>query len=240
MAPRTLSVEQIATGYGALQVLWDISLSVQPGEAVILLGANGAGKTTLLKTLAGLMPAWQGIIRLGAEDLTHVPTNRRVRQGLGFVTETGIIMNLTVEENLRVGGFHLARHALHERMTELFDEFPDLAAKRGELAGSLSGGQRKMLAVAKALMGNPHILLMDEPSAGLSPLFVKEVIALLKAHLSPELGLLIAEQNVKFLDLATRVLVLDGGRIRFSGTVEELEQNDAVRQAYFGLTGPEF
>jgi len=169
-----------------------------------------------------------------------VPTNRRIRQGLGFVTETGIITNLTVEENLRVGGYHLSRPVLHRRMAELLEEFPDLRAKRKELASSLSGGQRKMLAVAKALMGHPRILLMDEPSAGLSPLFVKEVIALLKAHRGPELGLLIAEQNVKFLEIATRVFVLDGGRIRFNGTVEELEHNDAVRQAYFGLTGPEF
>ncbi|AEJ40619.1 ABC transporter related protein [Sulfobacillus acidophilus TPY] len=240
MTPATLSVDQIATGYGELQVLWDITLAVEPGEAVILLGANGAGKTTLLKTLAGLIPTWRGTIRLGSDDLTHVPTNRRIRQGLGFVTETGIIMNLTVEENLRVGGYHLSRPVLHQRMAELLEEFPDLRTKRKELAGSLSGGQRKMLAVAKALMGRPQILLMDEPSAGLSPLFVKEVIALLKAHRGPDLGLLIAEQNVKFLELATRVFVLDGGRIRFNGTVAELEHNDAIRQAYFGLTGPEF
>lgn len=240
MEPELLTIEKISTGYGALQVLWDVSLSLGSGEAVILLGANGAGKTTLLKALVGLIPAWEGHVRLGNVDFGKMRADERARHGLSLVTETGILPNLSVEENLAVGGFTLSRSDLKERMAMFYDEFPDLKRKRRILAGSLSGGQRKMLAVAKSLMGQPRVLLMDEPSAGLSPLFVKEVIGLLQKYRGPNLSLLIAEQNVKFLDMADRVYVLDSGRIRFQGTVSELQANDAIRQAYFGLSGPEF
>jgi branched-chain amino acid transport system ATP-binding protein len=142
---------------------------------------------------------------------------------------------MTIEENIRIGGQFLGKGALKARAAELFAIFPALAEKRRALASSLSGGQRKMLGIAKALAGNPRLLVMDEPSAGLSPLFVKEVLRVLAQFRERGLTLLIAEQNVKFLELADRVYTLDGGRIGFSGSVAAMHENDALRKAYFGL-----
>ena len=154
------------------------------------------------------------------------------------MSESGVIAGLTVEENLRIGGYYLPRLVQTQQLEKMYEQFPDLKQKRKNAGGSLSGGQRKMLGVAKALMSQPRLLVMDEPSAGLSPLFVKEVIDfLVKSTEEANLSLLIAEQNVKFLEIADRVYVLDGGKITFSGTVLELVANDAVKRAYFGLEG---
>ncbi len=232
-----LTAEGICSGYGQVQVLWGAGLRVAAGERVVLLGANGAGKTTLLKVLVGLMPAWEGSVRLDGADITGQRTDRRVRAGLAYMSELGVFPGLTIAENLRIGGQFVPRAALSRRIEELFDLFPDLAAKRRALAGSLSGGQRKMLGIAKALAARPRLLVMDEPSAGLSPLFVQQVIAVLGRFRAEGAGLamLIAEQNVAFLDLAERVYTLEGGRVRFSGTVAELHADDALHRAYFGL-----
>ena len=203
----------------------------------MLLGANGAGKTTLLQALVGLMPAWRGSVRLGGTDITGPRTDRRVRLGLSYMSELGVFPGLTIEENLRIGGQFVDRATLRARMDELFGVFPDLAERKRSLASSLSGGQRKMLGIAKALAAGPKLLVMDEPSAGLSPLFVQQVIAVLEKFRAGGQGLamLIAEQNVAFLDLADRVYTLEGGRIRFEGTVEQLHADDALHRAYFGL-----
>lgn len=232
-----LTAEGICSGYGQVQVLWGAGLRVAAGERVVLLGANGAGKTTLLKVLVGLMPAWEGSVRLDGADITGQRTDRRVRAGLAYMSELGVFPGLTIAENLRIGGQFVPRAALSRRIEELFDLFPDLAAKRRALAGSLSGGQRKMLGIAKALAARPRLLVMDEPSAGLSPLFVQQVIAVLGRFRAEGAGLamLIAEQNVAFLDLAERVYTLEGGRVRFSGTVAELHADDALHRAYLGL-----
>ena len=232
-----LTAEGICSGYGQVQVLWGAGLFVATGERVVLLGANGAGKTTLLKVLVGLMPAWDGKVMLEGADITGQRTDRRVRAGLAYMSELGVFPGLTIAENLRIGGQFVPRAALARRIEELFDLFPDLAAKRRALAGSLSGGQRKMLGIAKALAARPRLLVMDEPSAGLSPLFVQQVIAVLGRFRAEGDGLamLIAEQNVAFLDLAERVYTLEGGRVRFSGTVAELHADDALHRAYFGL-----
>jgi len=234
-AARLLTIEGVETGYGLVQVLWGVDLAVSEGETVVLLGANGAGKTTLLRTLMGLIASWRGRIALGSEDVTHLRTDRRVRRGLVYMSETSGFPGLTVDENIRIGAqFQPARRA-RSRAEELYAIFPALAERRRTLASSLSGGQRKMLGVAKALAGNPRLLVMDEPSAGLSPLFVKEVVRVLGRFRDQGLSLLIAEQNVKFLDIADRVYTLDGGRIGFSGTVAAMHANDALRRAYFGL-----
>ncbi len=235
MATELLRADDLSSGYGKVRVLWGTGLAVEAAETVVLLGANGAGKTTLLKVLIGLLPAWSGRIEFGHEDITRLRPDQRVRRRMAYMSELGVFPGLTIEENLRIGGQFVPPAQLRARMAELFETFPALAGKRHALASSLSGGQRKMLGIAKALAADPLLLVMDEPSAGLSPLFVAEVIAVLRRFRGTGLALLIAEQNVAFLDLADRVYTLDGGRIGFSGTVAALHQEDALHRAYFGL-----
>jgi branched-chain amino acid transport system ATP-binding protein len=233
--PPLLAVAGITAGYRRLQVLWGVDLCVNENESVVLLGANGAGKTTLLKTIMSLVEPWDGRIDFAGEDITRLRTDQRVRRGIVFMSETSGFPGLSIEENILIGAQFVAKAQARRRMAELFGLFPALAERRRALAGSLSGGQRKMLGVAKALAGNPRLVVMDEPSAGLSPRYVKEVIAVLAQFRSQTLALLIAEQNVKFLALADRVYTLEGGRIGFSGTVAAMQENDALRRAYFGL-----
>lgn len=235
MTDSVLAARDIEAGYGKVQVLWGAGIDVRPRESVVLLGANGAGKTTLLKVMVGLLPAWRGQVHLAEADITTLRTDRRVRRGMAYMSELGVFPDLSIDENLRIGGQFAERAALARRLAELYGVFPDLAARKRGLAGSLSGGQRKMLGIAKALASGPKVLVMDEPSAGLSPLFVQQVIEVLGRFRAEGLAMLIAEQNVAFLDLADRVFTLEGGRIRFEGTVEELHADDALNRAYFGL-----
>jgi branched-chain amino acid transport system ATP-binding protein len=230
-----LRAEGIEAGYNTVQVLWGAGLAVRDGETVVLLGANGAGKTTLLKTLMGLLPAWKGHVTFLGSDVGKLRTDRRVRAGMAYMSETGCFGGLTVDENIRIGGQFANPSELRARMAQLYETFPALAGRRNSLASSLSGGQRKMLSIAKALAGNPRLVVMDEPSSGLSPLLVKEVIAVLARFAGQGLSLLIAEQNVNFLKLASRVYILNGGRIGFEGTAAQLEADDALRREYFGL-----
>jgi branched-chain amino acid transport system ATP-binding protein len=225
----------VNAGYGTMQVLWGVDLDVRPGETVLLLGANGAGKTTFLKTLVGLIEARDGSIMLGGQDVTRMKSSDRMRLGMTYMSELAVFPDLSIEENLRVGAQALGHANPGARAEELYGLFPVLREKRRAPASSLSGGQRKMLGIAKALAAEPRLLVMDEPSAGLSPLFVKEVIRVLGDLRGRGLALLIAEQNIGFLEVATRVFVLEGGRIGFSGTVAEMTDNAALRQAYFGL-----
>jgi branched-chain amino acid transport system ATP-binding protein len=225
----------VNAGYGTMQVLWGVDLDVRPGETVLLLGANGAGKTTFLKTLVGLIAARDGSIMLDGQDVTRMKSSDRMRLGMTYMSELAVFPDLSIEENLRVGAQALGHANPGARAEELYGLFPVLREKRRAPASSLSGGQRKMLGIAKALAAEPRLLVMDEPSAGLSPLFVKEVIRVLGDLRGRGLALLIAEQNIGFLEVATRVFVLEGGRIGFSGTVAEMTDNAALRQAYFGL-----
>jgi branched-chain amino acid transport system ATP-binding protein len=230
-----LDARGIDAGYRRLQVLWGVDLNVNERESVVLLGANGAGKTTLLKTLMGLVELSAGHIRFAGEDITRLRTDQRVRRGVVFMSETSGFPALTIEENVLIGAQFLPKARARERIDQLYQVFPALAERRRALASSLSGGQRKMLGIAKALVGNPRLLVMDEPSSGLSPRYVKEVVSVLAQFRAQRLALLIAEQNVKFLELADRVYTLDGGRISFCGTVAAMHENDALRRAYFGL-----
>ncbi len=225
----------VNAGSGTMQVLWRVDLDVRPGETVLLLGANGAGKTTFLKTLVGLIEARDGAITLAGQDVTRMKSSDRMRLGMTYMSEIAVFPDLSIEENLRVGAQALGHANPGARAEELYGIFPVLRDKRHAPASSLSGGQRKMLGIAKALAAEPRLLVMDEPSAGLSPLFVKEVIRVLCGLQGRGLALLIAEQNIGFLEVATRVFVLEGGRIRFSGTVAETTDNEALRRAYFGL-----
>ena len=235
LLPPLLSAAGIEAGYGKVQVLWGVDLVVARNESVVLLGANGAGKTTLLKVLMGLIAAWHGRIVFAGEDVTALRTDHRVRRGIVYMSETSGFPALTVDENIRIGAQFLSKAEARSRAEELYSIFPMLAERRRAAAGSLSGGQRKMLGIAKALASNPKLVIMDEPSAGLSPLLVREVVRVLANLRGKGLALLIAEQNVKFLDLADRVYTLDGGRIGFVGTVADVHANDALQRAYFGL-----
>lgn len=230
-----LDVTGVESGYGAMKILWGLDLTVEPGETVLLLGANSAGKTTLLRTIIGLLPAWNGAIRFEGEPIEHLSPDQRIRRGMAYMSEQGVFATLTIEENIRLGGYFLSGAEVRRRSTRLFELFPDLAKKRRDVAASLSGGQRKMLGIAKVLVSEPKLLLMDEPSSGLAPVFVKQVVDVLRSAIGEGTALLIAEQNVAFLPLADRGYLIDGGRVRLSGTREQLESSDVVREAYFGL-----
>src|SRR5579875_3107865 len=179
MADEFFTADGIETGYGRVQVLWGAGLRVAAGESVVLLGANGAGKTTLLKVLLGLLPAWGGTVRLDGQDITRLSTFQRVRRGIAYMSELGVFPGLSIEENIRIGSQLAGPAGRAQRIEALYAAFPDIAKRKRAAAGSLSGGQRKMLGIAKALAGGPRLLVMDEPSAGLSPLFVSQVIEVL-------------------------------------------------------------
>jgi branched-chain amino acid transport system ATP-binding protein len=234
-AAALMEAKGVDAGYGTMQVLWGVDLDVRAGETVLLLGANGAGKTTFLKSLVGLVAVRHGSITLGEADITRMRSSERMRRGMTYMSELAVFPDLTIEENIRAGAQALGHSNPGTRLDELYQLFPALREKRRNPASSLSGGQRKMLGIAKALAAEPRLLVMDEPSAGLSPLFVKEVIRILAGLRGRGLALLVAEQNIGFLEVATRVFVLEGGRIRFSGTVAEMNDNEALHRAYFGL-----
>src|SRR5215475_7607855 len=180
-AASLLDAAAVDAGYGTMQVLWGVDLDVRAGETVLLLGANGAGKTTFLKSLVGLVEARGGSIRLGGEDVTRLRSSDRMRRGMTYMSELAVFPDLSIEENIRIGAQALGHADSGARVDELYQLFPVLRDKRRNPASSLSGGQRKMLGIAKALSAEPKLLVMDEPSAGLSPLFVKEVIRVLSS-----------------------------------------------------------
>lgn len=230
-----LALKGIESGYGQVQILWGIDLDVRAGETALLLGANGVGKTTTLRTIIGLLPCWRGEISFDGEPLQSLKPSERIRRGIGFMSELGIFPDLSIAENIRLGGFFLGAAEVRRRCERLFTVFPDLAERRNGMAASLSGGQRKMLGIAKVLVAEPKLLLMDEPSSGLAPVFVRQVIETLKVAVGGGTALLIAEQNVAFLEFADRGFLIEGGRVKLAGTRSELAENDAVKAAYFGL-----
>ncbi len=231
----SLVIEGVEAGYGDMQVLWGVDMRVEPGQTVLLLGANSAGKTTLLRTLIGLLPCKGGRITLDGERIDTLRPDQRIRRGIAFMSELGVFPTLSIDENIALGGYFMPEAKIRQRKEMLFALFPALAAKRRAAAASLSGGQRKMLGIAKVLIAEPRLLLMDEPSSGLAPVFVKHVIDALRTAIGDGTSLLIAEQNIAFLDLADRGYLLDHGKVRVSGSRAELEASDAVRETYFGL-----
>ena len=237
MPSELFSARNIHAGYGRVQVLWGAGLTVNEAQTVVLLGMNGAGKTTLIKTIMGLIHQSQGEITFNGMDLSHTRTDKRVRAGISYMSEVGCFPGLSIDENIRIGGQFMQPEALRQRMSELYTIFPAIAERKKALASSLSGGQRKMVGIAKALAGNPKLLIMDEPSAGLSPLLVQEVIEVLGRFRKEGISFLIAEQNVRFLKLADYVVTMSGGRMGFSGTVEAMRADDALRKAYFDIKG---
>jgi branched-chain amino acid transport system ATP-binding protein len=235
MMTASLVIEGVEAGYGDMQVLWGVDMQVEPGQTVLLLGANSAGKTTLLRTLIGLLPCRGGRITLDGERIDTLRPDQRIRRGIAFMSELGVFPTLSIDENIALGGYFMSDAKIRQRKEVLFALFPALAAKRRAAAASLSGGQRKMLGIAKVLIAEPRLLLMDEPSSGLAPVFVKHVIDALRTAIGDGTSLLIAEQNIAFLDLADRGYLLDHGKVRVSGSRAELEASDAVRETYFGL-----
>ncbi|BDG23550.1 ABC transporter ATP-binding protein [Thermus thermophilus] len=232
-----LEVQALETGYGKAQVLFGVDLEVEAGELVALLGANGAGKTTLLRALSGLLRPWKGSVLLGGKDLRGLSPARRARLGLGHVPEGRQLFPLmTVEENLRLGAAFLAPGREKEGYERVYALFPRLAERRRQLAGTLSGGEQQMLAIGRALMGFPRILLVDEPSLGLSPRLAEEVLLALKEVARGGVGVLLVEQNVALsLEVAERGYVLEQGRVVLEGPASALAQDSRVREAYLSL-----
>jgi branched-chain amino acid transport system ATP-binding protein len=229
-----LAVERLESGYGRMQILWGVDLAVQEHEVHVLLGANGAGKSTFLKVLVGLLPTWSGLVSLDGRDINALTARERVDRGLGYTSEAGIFPDLTVDDNLRISALRIPASERKEAIEAAYVRFDELKSRRRTLAGGLSGGQRKLVAIARALVGRPTILVMDEPSSGLSPRYVSEVVERL-GELRGTTTLLIAEQNVSFLEIADSVSVLEGGRVKFSGSTGEFGNNEALREAFFGL-----
>ena len=232
-----LEVQALETGYGKAQVLFGVDLEVEAGELVALLGANGAGKTTLLRALSGLLRPWKGSVLLGGKDLRGLSPARRARLGLGHVPEGRQLFPLmTVEENLRLGAAFLAPGREKEGYERVYALFPQLAERRRQLAGTLSGGEQQMLAIGRALMGFPRILLVDGPSLGLSPRLAEEVLLALKEVARGGVGVLLVEQNVALsLEVAERGYVLEHGRVVLEGPAQALAQDPRVREAYLSL-----
>ncbi len=237
-SPPLLEAEGISAGYGDLQVLWNVSLTVDRGAVSVLLGRNGAGKTTTLRAIAGLNRITDGRLRLHGEDVTAVPTHTRVRRGIGMVQEgKQIFRRRTVQENLLLGGYALGlrRKALYTRCDEVYQRFPMLQGRASTTAGSLSGGQQQMLAIAQALLARPEVLMLDEPSAGLAPTIVKDVFETVVELSRDGLGVLLVEQAVEdAVRVADRVTVLDVGRVVVAGSADQAGDAAVIRDAYLG------
>jgi branched-chain amino acid transport system ATP-binding protein len=233
-----LSLAAISAGYGSFQVLFDVSLEVPQGEAVGVIGPNGAGKTTLMRVISGLVQRYTGAMRLDGRSIGGLPAHRIVERGIAHVPENRrLFPRLTVEDNLRIGAYlPRARRQCGEQLDRVYKLFPRLKDRREQLAGTLSGGEQQMCAIGRALMSDPKLLLMDEPSAGLAPLVVAQVFDLVHRIRAEGLTVLIVEQNVQqVLDVVDRAYLLEVGRIKLAGTSTELKGNDFIRKSYMGL-----
>ena len=232
-----LETEGLEAQYGWTKVLHGIRFAVDEGGITTILGANGAGKTTTLRAVCGMVKT-SGEIRFDGRRIGGRPTENIVRLGIAHVPEgRGTFMQLTVEENLRLGAYgRTARGSLARDFTRVYEYFPVLGERRRQIAGSLSGGEQQMLAVARALMLRPRLLLLDEPSLGLAPLVVREIFRIVRAiNREERVGVLLVEQNAAMaLDLADHAYLLETGRVVMSGPSAELRQNDAIRRSYLG------
>ena len=232
-----LEIEQLHGGYGRVEVLRGVDLQVGAGEIVALLGSNGAGKSTLNNTVCGINPAWSGSVRFDGHDLTRAHYRSVVRTGLIQVPEgRKIFPNLTVRENLELGSFARARERRASNLERMYTVFPKLKERALQKAGSMSGGEQQMLAIGRGLMAEPKLLILDEPSLGLSPLLVEELFALVSRLNADGLSVLLVEQNVaQSLEIAHRACVLENGSVRFTGLPAELLASPALKRAYLGL-----
>lgn len=232
-----LEISDLRAGYGGTEVLRGLSLSVNKGEVVAVLGSNGVGKTTLNKVLSGVMPARSGSIRFNGEDIFGASAKRVVEAGLIHVPEgRKIFPNLTILENLELGGYCRPRSVRKANIEKVFSIFPRLKERTGQYAGTMSGGEQQMLAIGRGLMGEPKLLILDEPSLGLSPLLVEEMFSLITQLSDDGLPIMLVEQNVvQSLELASRAYILENGAVALSGDAEKLRADPELKRAYLGL-----
>jgi branched-chain amino acid transport system ATP-binding protein len=233
-----LQLETVDAGYGGFQALFGVSMQVNAGEAVAVIGANGAGKTTLLRVISGLLPATGGRMVMEGKDLRSLAAHKITEAGIAHVPESRrLFPRLSVEDNLRMGAFiPAARAAFGERLDYVYGLFPRLKERRTQLAGTLSGGEQQMCAIARALMSRPKLVLLDEPSMGLAPVIVQQVFELVRRIRSEGYTVLIVEQNVRqVLKVVDRAYLLEVGRMAAGGTAAELAASDEIRRAYMGL-----
>lgn len=233
-----LEISSLSTGYGDLPVLYDVDLVVAEGEIVALVGANGAGKTTLLSAVTGLAAIWRGAVSFAGDEITKTPAYALAELGLVMVPEgRRLFPFMTVEENLRLGAFApRPRSQAAATLLEVYEYFPVLVERRTQMAGSMSGGEQQMCAIGRALMAQPRLLILDEPSLGLAPLVVEQMFDMIRALAKTGLTVLLVEQNVHdALDMADRGYVLEQGRITMTGTGAELLGRDDLQRAYLGV-----
>ena len=230
-----LKVEDMHVYYGAIHAVKGVSFEVGEGEIVALIGANGAGKSTVLKTVSGLMHPRSGSITFMDTNISHVDAYRLVKQGLAHVPEgRQIFLQMSVQENLEMGAF-TQKEVSKEELEKVFTLFPRLKERRKQIAGTLSGGEQQMLAMSRALMSKPKLMMLDEPSMGLAPILVDQIFSIIKELHAAGTTILLVEQNAsKALEIADRAYVLETGTITLSGTGKELSQSDEVRKAYLG------
>lgn len=232
-----LEVKDLYVNYGAVEALKGISFHIDKGEIVTLIGANGAGKTTTMHTVSGLVRAKSGSILYDGTDLQKIKPSQIITKGIAHVPEgRHVFPDMTVDENLDMGAYSCRnKDKIEEIRADVFEKFPRLKERRRQLAGTLSGGEQQMLAVGRALMGQPSIILMDEPSMGLSPLLVQEVFAIIEEIHRAGITVMLNEQNARMaLAIADRAYVLETGKITISGDAKELMQDERVRKAYLG------
>jgi branched-chain amino acid transport system ATP-binding protein len=232
-----VTVDGLDAGYGGVQILFQVSMTARTGEVTCIFGPNGCGKSTLLKAMAGVIDPWAGKVMIDDDDLTHLPSHRTLGRGLTMMPQGGgVFPQLSVRDNLRIGGYTIrSRERLDERIEELLDEFPRLRERYGVQAGQLSGGEQMILSIARALVLRPRFLLFDEPSAGLSPKLVGDVLVRASELAQRGVGVLMIEQNIReALRVADRMYVLVAGRNRFEGTPADVEDDRELIHLYLG------
>lgn len=234
---RMLRLEDLVTGYGKQEVVSGVSLEAREGEITCIFGPNGSGKSTVVKAIAGTLPAWRGRISLDGEDLTNLPVHEVVRRGIVMMPQGGgVFPKLTVADNLRVGGYTIAdRRRVEERVAVLIDQMPSLRRRRDVVAGSLSGGEQMMVAIARALVPEPSFILLDEPSAGLAPRLVRDTMEKVRQLRERGVGVVLVEQNIReALPIADRLSILVGGHEQFSGTPDRIRDDSQLMRLYLG------
>ena len=231
-----LSVDNLNVYYGAIHAIKGVSFDVNEGEVVTLIGANGAGKSTTLQTVSGLLRSRTGSIRFCGEDIGRLPSYKIVEKGLAQVPEgRRIFLQMTVQENLEMGAYTKSQSGVAADLEDVYERFPRLRERRRQIAGTLSGGEQQMLAIGRALMSHPKLLMLDEPSMGLAPILVEQIFDIIRELHRSGTTILLVEQNAQMaLSVADRAYVLETGRISLSGTGAELAASDSVRKAYLG------
>ncbi|MER8510795.1 ABC transporter ATP-binding protein [Mesorhizobium sp. M0894] len=233
----TLTADNIVTGYGKQEIVHGVSLSAEAGKITCILGPNGSGKSTLLKAIVGALPVWSGTARLGESTLSNLAVHEVVRQGLVLMPQGGgVFPRLTVMENLRMGGYAIAdRRIVEQRIEALIEQYPSLARRRRTAAGSLSGGEQAMLALARALVSEPRFILLDEPSAGLSPAMVIETLERITTLTAHGIGIVMVEQNIReAMPIADKLYILAAGEKRFEGTRRDVRDDRQIMEIYMG------